>query len=270
MEYINSHIKVKIICSKHGIFEQTPYKHMIGRGCQQCAKTTKHTKDVFTQKANNTHNNFYGYDKVSYINSGKKVIITCPIHGDFLQTPNNHLQGVKCPGCSNVASQTTQSFIKRSEYLHNFIYDYSKVKYITAKSHVIIICKDHGEFLQAPDHHLHGQGCPKCSDRVSKQEIEFSDFIKSAYNGKVITNTRSIIKPYELDVYLPDINKAFEYNGTYWHQEGVTRPIGYHQMKTDMCSDKGIKLMYVWEEDWTNNKRFIKECIRRNISERTD
>jgi hypothetical protein len=45
------------------------------------------------------HNNYYNYSKVNYINSFTKVLITCPIHGDFEQTPSSHLSGRGCPKC---------------------------------------------------------------------------------------------------------------------------------------------------------------------------
>lgn len=57
-------------------------------------------KDEFVRKSNIIHNNFYGYSKSLYINTSTKLIITCPIHGDFLQLPHNHLRGNGCKTCS--------------------------------------------------------------------------------------------------------------------------------------------------------------------------
>ena len=59
------------------------------------------TNDEFVEMSNQIHNNFYGYEKVEYKKSEIEVIIVCPVHGDFPQLPNNHLQGKGCPKCTN-------------------------------------------------------------------------------------------------------------------------------------------------------------------------
>ncbi|MFW6226149.1 MAG: hypothetical protein ACOC3V_04255 [bacterium] len=106
VEYVNNTIKIKIICSKHGMFEQIPQHHLKGHGCRKCAlentqkiRTTK-TLD-FIIKANNKHNNRYIYDNVNIITLKTKVSITCPIHGDFRQRPEDHLKGHGCSYCSS-------------------------------------------------------------------------------------------------------------------------------------------------------------------------
>ena len=106
VEYINSHYKVCIICPEHGEFRQTPDSHIRGCGCQECKKESignKKRKKVeeFISEANFVHNNKYDYSKVQYTNTHKKVCIICPIHGDFWQEPNIHLDGCGCPKCSS-------------------------------------------------------------------------------------------------------------------------------------------------------------------------
>ena len=55
------------------------------------------TKDEFINEVKIVHNDFYDYSKVNYINNKEKVIIVCPKHGEFLQSPNKHLTGRGCP-----------------------------------------------------------------------------------------------------------------------------------------------------------------------------
>ena len=70
---------------------------------------TKTTLQQFIDAANKEHNYFYSYDNVIYINTKTRVIITCPIHGNFNQQPDNHLRGNGCPACSsNVSKYETQ------------------------------------------------------------------------------------------------------------------------------------------------------------------
>ena len=65
--------------------------------------------------------------------------------------------------------------------------------------------------------HVICTNCNPINKPISIQEKELLDFVKSNYNGEIIHNDRSIIHPYELDIYLPDLRLAIEYNGDYWH-----------------------------------------------------
>ena len=102
--YINTKIKIEIICPKHGSFWQEPENHMQGDGCPECGKETVVKKlssntEEFIRKARLVHGNKYNYSKVNYINSENKVEIICPTHGSFWQKPTNHLYGCGCPKC---------------------------------------------------------------------------------------------------------------------------------------------------------------------------
>ena len=80
-------------------------------------------KDDFVEKSNEIHNNFYDYFKSDFTTVASKVIIICPIHGDFPQTPNNHLKGVGCPTCSSSKGEK-----KISKLLDDFGINYIKQK----------------------------------------------------------------------------------------------------------------------------------------------
>lgn len=105
VDYKNNVVKVIITCPAHGDFEQKPASHINGRGCKKCAIASSHqmnpkSTEAFIQEGSKTHNGFYTYDKVVYERSDKKVIITCPVHGDFEQMPSNHIRGNGCPNCA--------------------------------------------------------------------------------------------------------------------------------------------------------------------------
>lgn len=118
----------------------------------------------FIAKARVKHGDKYDYSKTVYINQTTDVIIICPEHGEFKQRPNNHYMGAGCPICSGNKKSNTVDFIAKAQGVHGNKYDYTKTDYINSKSKVIIICPEHGEFLQTPDKHLQGQGCPECSN----------------------------------------------------------------------------------------------------------
>ena len=103
VEYVNSKIKVTIVCPDHRDFEQTPSSHLQSSGCPDCATETKRkTTEEFKAKARTVHGNKYDYSKVEYKNTRTDIIITCPEHGhgDFEQRPSHHLQGRGCPQCA--------------------------------------------------------------------------------------------------------------------------------------------------------------------------
>ena len=108
--------------------------------------------------------------------------------------------------------------------------------------------------------------CMKCVPQLSGKsglEIELLNFIKENYNGQIISNTKSIIDG-EIDIYLPDINLAFEFNGLYWHSEEYKNKL-YHKRKTDSCLELGINLIHIWEDDWIYKKDIVKSMILNRI-----
>ena len=118
--YINASTKGVINCPIHGAFIQSADKHLQGRGCPKCAgdKTRirlQSSREEFTNKANLIHENKYDYSLVEYINNRTKVKIICSIHGEFEQTPSDHLLRLGCPKCGNINKGTP--LFKRYDYI---------------------------------------------------------------------------------------------------------------------------------------------------------
>lgn len=144
----------------------------------------RNTIDDFIEKAKLIHCDKYDYSKSVYINVRTKLIITCPIHGDFEQKPNLHLNGCGCPKCANNTKHTRESFINKSKQIHGNKYDYLKVEYKNNKTNVCIICPEHGEFWQTPSSHLQGHGCQKCIGTNLSNTTEFIKKAQQIHNGK--------------------------------------------------------------------------------------
>ena len=181
--YKNYKTKVLIICPEHGEFEQIPNVHLSGSGCPRCYSENRYLiKEQFITKSREVHGNKYDYSKVEYKNFNTKVTIICPIHGEFQQRPNDHLNGkYGCPKCGlkkigDTKRSNITEFIKRSREVHGDKYKYSKVEYVNSATNVTIICPEHGEFEQTPMSHLLGSGCPKCVGKNKTTE----DFIREA------------------------------------------------------------------------------------------
>jgi len=104
--------------------------------------------------------------------------------------------------------------------------------------------------------------------RKSKSEIIIYDFIKSYYDGEIITISKKMIGE-ELDIYLPELNLAFEFNGLYWHNE-ITKNRNYHKNKSDLCQEKGIQLIHIWEDDWEFKQEIVKSMILNKLGKTTN
>jgi hypothetical protein len=105
--------------------------------------------------------------------------------------------------------------------------------------------------------------CTECnplnSYSKSGREIKFQNFIEEIYKDKLILNNNNIIGK-ELDVFLPKLKLAFEFNGLYWHNE-LYKPNNYHQEKTELAEKHGIKLIHIYEDDWIYKQDIVKSRI---------
>ncbi len=185
--------KIPIICKIHGPFEQVAIYHSSeGNGCRICSGNVKSNTNEFVKKARKVHNDKYNYDKVNYTNNHTKVIINCPKHGDFQQSPIQHLSGKNCLLCSrDVNRYTADDFIRKAKSIHGDKYNYDKVNYKQSKIPVTITCFIHGDFNQKPDSHINTpySGCPKCyADKLRLTRIDFLNKANKIHNSKYIYN----------------------------------------------------------------------------------
>lgn len=124
--------------------------------------------ETLEQKFHEQHKNKFDYSKAIYENVDKKIIIVCPIHGDFEQSPYLHLKSeFGCPCCveENKRGKTysTKEFIEKAKLIHGTKYDYSNTVYVRNKIKITVICSKHGKFEQTPADHLQGCGCQTCA-----------------------------------------------------------------------------------------------------------
>lgn len=259
VEYEKSSKKVTIICEKHGEFQQRASNHLRGRGCVLCKKSKMYDTKKFIEMSNSIHNNVYEYNKTSYKGSHTYVTITCKKHGDFIQTPSNHLSGKGCSKCATESNRLIiNDFIDRSNEIHNFKYDYSLSEYKNIRTKVVIICKEHGNFKQSPKNHLNGQGCPRCGNLFGIKENKWLSIIN-------ITERQVRIGKYIVDGYDPKTNTIYEFNGDFWHgnpniynandmNKVLNKTFGELYKKTlnreKYLIKKGYKVITIWEKDF--------------------
>jgi hypothetical protein len=282
-----------ILCPLHGLFQQ--YSAQLrndGAGCPSCGqeKRTKKRRmdpDEFIKRAETVHPGRFNYTKTKYVNMTTKVTVTCPKHGDFSISPiklTHAKQG--CPDCGAVfrgyqkntaiarkksAESKKQAFrkkfVERATRVHGDTYSYEDHGYVSGREKVRITCLKHGVFEQAVYHHLSGQGCPSCNTRKSAPEEQVAAFLEQF--TPVVRRDRTIIGPKELDIYLPEHRLAVEFCGMYWHSHGdkadEKKNKLRHAEKHRLCAEQGIRLITLYETEWSERPETIKRLLRNAV-----
>jgi Zn ribbon nucleic-acid-binding protein len=202
VDYINNKTEVTVICPIHGEFHKRPDLLLDGCKCPKCSKTARTTEDDFIKKAKYVHNNFFEYEKGSFVNVSSKVGVICPIHGIFYQKANNHLNGANCPKCKHdkiihkitklqtknksTVKYDTDTFVKKVQQLYGDKYILENIKYVNNRTPIYVGCKEHGYFSITPNHLLSGRGCSKCSKNYHYTTDEIIEKFKEIHGDKYI------------------------------------------------------------------------------------
>ena len=252
--------------------------------CKQCEKPTsfvsinKGYKTFCSQKCTITYHN---KNKGSWTEKRKKTWMKKygtdnPMkNGSIKRKAENTLQkriGVKHP---YEKQEIIQSVI-RKKYSHNienlrsFIPKGLKVKDYKSANEITLHCaKCKKDFMIQYQYirlrvNRKENICIHCNPikngNYSYMEKELLSFIESHHSGNIIHNTKDVISPLEIDIYLPDLKLAFEFNGLYWHSE-YQKPKNYHLEKTNRCEKLGIHLIHIYEDDWKWKQEIVKSRI---------
>jgi hypothetical protein len=266
-------------CKIHGLITIRPNRHLKSKtGCYECGNDIRKnasglTNKEFIDRAKIVHNNFYEYDKTNYLSMDKYVNIKCPTHGYFPQIAENHIKGFGCQNCAlsklhNKSRKTAKQFIQEAILIHKDKYDYSLVVYKSTHEPVIIICREHGQFLQAPSNHIsknNQNGCKHCAEgNSSKKEQLWLDTLNISHllrNGNIRLNGKRV----NYDGFDPINNTIYEFHGDYWHgnpkrfnPNKINKRV-HKRFKTlykntlakeQAIRDAGYNLVVMWELDW--------------------
>jgi very-short-patch-repair endonuclease len=265
VEYNGTYNKIIIICREHGEFLQTPTSHIRGCGCQLCydnrrGETIRKTTEEFIINAKKIHgDDKYDYSRSSYVSMDDKIIIICKIHGEFSQVAYSHINGLGCWNCgvikrTETKRSNTDEFIEKAINKHGKKYDYSKVNYIDNMTHIIIICKKHGEYLQRPNNHLNYMGCSLCSN---KTEGILCEKLQLTY-PTIITQFKQDwckkVSYLPFDFCIPDYNIIIELDGIQHFQQVRDWKTPEEQLQTDKYKEKranenGYSIIRLLQED---------------------
>ena len=154
----------------------------------------KLTTEEFIKRVREIHGDKYDYSKVKYVNNRTKICIICPIHGEFWQTPSQHLQGRGCIECgktkqlNNIRENAIEVFLDSAKKIHEGKYIYPNIfeNYVKNDKKIPIFCKKcQNIFYQRPREHIHGKnGCPICAGNKHKTQKEFIKDLINVFGKK--------------------------------------------------------------------------------------
>jgi len=275
--YTGSKDKIEIICQEHGSFWQAVGAHIYsGAGCQKCTTGVLLTQEEFLIKCKKQHGDLYDYTKVVFTGVKHKITIGCPTHGYFQQIAEKHFV-CGCQACGGNKRINSAEFVEKAVKIHGSFYDYSLVDYKNNNTKVIIICPEHGKFIQTPHNHLTGRKCIKCGKKsVSIIEGRWLDFMglpNDAEHRNV--SIRIDGKLYRVDGYIPGSNIIYEFLGDYWHGNPsiydrhqvhpITKKTYYSMFQETVkrirtLRQHGFKVISIWE------KSFVKIIEKQKLN----
>ena len=269
VDYKGSHIEV-LIKYDDVIYRQKPVLHLLGYNCER--DIIKNQED-FLRKCYDKHGDKYDYSLVEYTGSQNKVKII--FEGKiYEQKAGAHIHSSGLVE-KVILKKTTKQFIKESNEIHNFRYDYSKVDYVNNQTKVIIICPIHGDFEQVSSSHLSGAGCPHCMESKGERKIsKFLDQKNIEYvRQKKFDDCIGFRYKLPFDFYLPKYRVAIEFDGKQ-HFEPIEHFGGlesYNRLKTndkiknDYCEDNFIELIRIRYDQIDRIYDILNECLKNKL-----
>lgn len=272
-------------CDKGHSWEASVKNRFYGRGCPACAYEVGTYWKRIEKPLAETHpgvlslwdaeeNEKHGLDP-SVLTAGSRLKAHWKCSKEHTWTArvskmkDSHAERFACPVCSNrVIIAGVNDFLTTHSHLATLtvVASDSDVLLGPGSNELLTFKCDKGHVFKSrvsDQTRKHRRGCPMCSSSQGQRDIALW---LNSLGVSTILNDRSRIRPKEIDILLPELNIAIEYNGLYWHSDenpAITK--NTHADKFELCRDAGLELVYVWEDDWTYRQEIVKESILRRL-----
>lgn len=276
--YVNYGSLIEVICDKKHFFK-TRFSSINKKnaGCPVCkgdknSERSRMPYDLLAEKA--LKNNLKilmpieEYNK-NFGNQIKKVLFKCiKCNYEFNSSAARISLGSGCHHCGikRSSEKRRKPYEEIVSIVKNAGYELITKEYARISQKIDVKCAKHGIFSIQLNDLSGGHGCRKCCHNYSKAQGNLFDFINKFYPD-AIENTRKVIPPLELDIYIPSLNLAIEYCGIYWHSEKYKNK-NDHYNKMKLCNEKGIRLITIFEDEWLERqdqvKNFLLSAINKN------
>ena len=279
-------VKVWWICKNgHERFRSAAIEIRKDYICIQCPKSIKLKKNNLKltnpELSAQIHPTLNGEITAEHVTKGSNIIVVwvCDKGHTWSASVNTRTHGSNCPTCHGLKTLAGFNDLatihpKLAKEWHPSLNGKLTPKMFTQGSghRTYWICNKNQHVWRATIKDRHrGTNCPKCGNNTSKPEQQIIEHILSINNEIVIIpNTRKLIFPYEIDIYIPEKKLAIEYNGLYWHTENNGKDKKYHFNKWLACKNVGVQLIQIWEDDWLSNPELIKKMIIHKLGLNTE
>lgn len=197
--------------------------------------------------------------------SKQKCLWECPLGHTWEASPFYMRKNLSCAQCSTVKNSLSHTHPHLISEWADDKKTPEQVSYGSAYQATWKCFEGHTWTAAVYSRTLSESGCPTCFSFVSKAEDELYDFLKTLTPEQIIRHNRNIIYPYELDIYIPHLNLAVEFNGLYWHSEEQGKNETYHISKYLTCKKQNIELIQIWEDDWKFKLPIIQRLLEEKI-----
>jgi hypothetical protein len=256
-KYINSKTKLKIQCPTGHIYDVKFNSFKNGNRCPVCFGTPKHTLEYVK---NYIEDNGFKLLSTEYKNNSQLLEMLCPNnHKCKIRFYNFKTNGTRCPVCFG-NKKYTFSYVK--EYIEKSGYELLSTEYNSVYEKLQVKCLNGHIYETTFSNFKKGYRCSRC--KTSGPELEVFEYVKSIYDGDIIQNDReTLVNPetnhwLELDVYLPKINKAIEFNGYYHYLEDHKKR---DEIKVEQCIQNKIELFVINGWEYKKNKEHILSSL---------
>lgn len=279
-DYYDTYLKsnndgICVVCGKPTVWDRTHYK-------ETCSKQCAARNPARQEKIRKTNLERYGVENVYQIESIKQRSIETNRNKSneclYCHTPcgNKYFCSDKC---KNLYKESGKSYNNREQAKQTCIEQFNgkmnsgawetrrkNIEYFAKLNNctsIKTLVQKYGQgwlklnlpkiMLNRQNSFISNEYIPSIEDYISKKHVNlksnFETYIMNNlyYTGKITHNNRRIISPKELDIYLPDLKLAIEFNGTYWHAEERQNNIFIHREKSIDCHNLGIRLIHIFE-----------------------
>ena len=215
------------------------------------------------------------------VGSGKKLLWVCSKGHEWDAEVKKRFHGNGCPYCSNrKALSRFNDLATTNPELAKEVSPNSEIKAtevtLGSKKKLLWKCVKGHEWEARVSDRSQGKGCPNCFG--SRMEENLAQLIKTLLPEctTILRNDRKLINPYELDILIPELNLAFEFNGDYWHSNEMIRKRHpqfvsskqFDDFKKRECRKQGVDLFFVSEKQWVDSYEKTVERIKKIIADR--
>ncbi len=257
-ERVLSTKNIRYICDKGHEHQITYHLMKKGRGCAYCSNR----RVLFDEIKKSFEDNGYTLlvDKEEYLNARTPLPYKCPAGHKHQITLYNWKIGRRCPYCRGLDKKT---FEMVSKSFDDEGYKLLTDAYINCRQYMPYVCPNGHHHKTTWTNWQSGYRCPYCLRSKGEEEL-FK--IVSEHVECISRDRTQILNPitgnyFELDIWIPSLRKAIEFNGDYWH--GKEKAKKHDRFKKSECKKLGIELMVITDNQWNDDKQ---GCIERLLS----